>query len=250
MAKASKSSVKAPKKATPVKAKASGSKAPNKNKSSKAATQKKVIAPKVTVKKPTKVVEKKPVASKAKASESKAPAAAKAAPLEQASRPQAPPKQQAKSLKKKDKKALVEEVIEEILNPEEFEDEEIVLTDAEGRRLCKVKDCDELAMVENYCRYHYLFNWKKIQTRRKILADGKLEKYIEDLTSRYPDKYIDMIRRDLRTEKDFLAAIQELEIDESSNESEMEDETQNYMDEVRGFGGAAPGRGRDDDDDY
>lgn len=112
--------------------------------------------------------------------------------------------------------------------------DEIILTDAEGRRYCKVKECDQISSVEGYCRFHYLLLWKKIQVRRKILVDGKLEKYVEDLTSRYPDKFLEMIRRDLKTEKDFMAAIAELEIDESALDSDFEDEAQNFIDEVRG----------------
>ena len=114
-------------------------------------------------------------------------------------------------------------------------DGEIVLTDAEGRRYCRVRDCDQISAVEGYCRYHYLQLWKKIQIRRKILADGKLERYVDELTSRYPDKFLEMIRKDLRTEKDFLAAIAELEIDESAGENEFEDEAQSYVDEIRGM---------------
>lgn len=113
-------------------------------------------------------------------------------------------------------------------------DDEIILTDAEGRRYCKVRECDQAAMVDGYCRYHYLLLWKRIQVRRKILVDGKLERYVEELTARYPDKFLEMIRRDLKTEKDFLSAIAELEIDESANENEFEDEAQTYIDEVRG----------------
>jgi hypothetical protein len=123
--------------------------------------------------------------------------------------------------------------------------EEVVLTDAEGRRYCRVKDCDQLASVDGYCRYHYLLYWKKIQIRKKILTEGKLERYIEELTARYPDKFLDMLKKDLRSEKEFLAAIQELEIDESANESEFEDETQTYIDEVRGMGEPAA---RDEED--
>ena len=131
---------------------------------------------------------------------------------------------------------------------EEGDPDEVVLTDAEGRRYCKVKDCDQLANVDKYCRFHYLLNWKRIQLRKKILIDGKLEKYIDDLTSRYPDKYIEMIRRDLRTEKDFIAAIQELEIDDSAIESDYDEENENMMDEVRGMSTArTPTRGDDDD---
>jgi len=114
-------------------------------------------------------------------------------------------------------------------------DDEVILTDADGRRYCRVRECDQAASVEGYCRYHYLLLWKRIQVRRKILADGKLERYVEELTSRYPDKFLEMIRKDLRTEKEFLNAIAELEIDESAGDSDFEDEAQNFIDEVRGI---------------
>lgn len=114
------------------------------------------------------------------------------------------------------------------------EDEEIALTDAEGRRFCRHKDCDQISAVESYCRYHYLLLWKKIQNRKKILMDGKLERYVEELTGRYPDKFLEMIKRDLRTEKDFLSAIQELELDDSA-ESDFEEEAESFIDEVRGL---------------
>lgn len=119
---------------------------------------------------------------------------------------------------------------------------DVFLTDAEGRRLCKVKDCDQLSVVELYCRYHYLLFWKKIQNRKKILSEGKLEQYIEELTSRYPIKFLELIRKDLHTEADFMSAIQELDIDESSTMDEFE-EDENFIDEVRGISAEAVDRG-------
>ena len=127
-------------------------------------------------------------------------------------------------------------------------DDDIVLTDAEGRRYCKVKDCDQYATVEDHCRFHYLLLWKRIQVRRKILVDGKLERYVEELTARYPDKFLEMIRKDLRSEKDFHAAIAELEIDESENDSEFEDENSSFIEEVRGM--SSEGGSIDSDDAY
>lgn len=129
-----------------------------------------------------------------------------------------------------------EEVVDWTQDAKEKGDEEIYLTDAEGRRYCRARDCDQAAAVDIYCRYHYLLFWKKIQVRKRILVDGKLEKYIEELTGRYPDKFLEMIRRDLRTEKDFLSAIQELEIDEAGLDSEGEEDTQSFIEEVRGMG--------------
>ncbi|HEY8272694.1 MAG TPA: hypothetical protein VIG33_17500 [Pseudobdellovibrionaceae bacterium] len=137
----------------------------------------------------------------------------------------------------------VEELDEEVIEDEGWAteikdrgDEEVFLTDAEGRRYCRARDCDQVGVVDGYCRFHYLLFWRKIQVRKKILADGKLGRYVEELTARYPDKFLEMIRRDLRTEKDFLGAIQELEIDESAGENELEEDASAYIEEVRGIG--------------
>jgi hypothetical protein len=137
-----------------------------------------------------------------------------------------------------DLKTKTPEQMEELraLLGEDGEDEvEIALRDAEGRLYCKMRECDELSLVDGYCRFHYLKLWKKIQLRKKILTDGKLEKYIEELTLRYPDKYIEMIRDDLKSEKHFLAAIQELEIEDVNEEAAENDEDQGLLEEVRGI---------------
>ena len=111
-----------------------------------------------------------------------------------------------------------------------------------------MKDCDQLAVVETYCRYHYLLFWKRIQVRKKILTEGKLERYVEELTARYPDKFLDMLRKDLRSEKEFVAAIQELEIDESQGENDFEEESENFIEEVRGVSSDAAASSSSDDD--
>lgn len=150
-------------------------------------------------------------------------------------------KASAKDSAAKAKKSRAPEVVQS--EPEE----EIVLLDAEGRRYCRVRECDQASSVDGYCRYHYLLFWKNIQVRKKILSEGKLERYIEELTARYPDKYLEMLKKDLRTEKEFLAAIQELEIDESSVDNEYEDEAQNYLDEVRGMSSETGSNDRDEE---
>lgn len=127
--------------------------------------------------------------------------------------------------------------------------QEVILTNADGQRYCKVSECDEPSTSDGYCRFHYLAHWKRIQLRKKILAGDKLDRYIEELTARYPDKYLEMIRKDLASEKDFLAAIQELEIDDSGDEGEFEDDARNYIDEVRGVTGGE-GTGSSSDEEF
>ena len=195
------------------------------------------------VAKPAPVAKKAVTKKAAKPAKAKKVVVAKAVPPKKTApviKPAEPKKSRAKEVEEVEPVAEVvapEEAGEELAAAEETEGgEEVVLTDAEGRRYCRVKDCDQLAVVDGYCRFHYLLYWKKIQIRKKILSEGKLERYIEELTARYPDKFLDMLRKDLRSEKEFLAAIQELEIDESAVDSEFEDETQTYIDEVRGMG--------------
>ena len=91
--------------------------------------------------------------------------------------------------------------------------------------------------------------WKKIQIRKKILSEGKLQEYIEELTSRYPDKYLEVLRKDLISEKDFLATIRELELDDDANDVDNDydnDDDDRLNDEVRGMG-VIPSSNRDDD---
>lgn len=154
-------------------------------------------------------------------------------------------------IEEQDEESEVEEIIVEtevLVTKESGSDDDVVLLDAEGRRYCRARDCDQAATVDGYCRYHYLLLWKKIQVRRKILADGKLERYVDELTARYPDKFLEVIRKDLRSEKDFLSAIRELEIDESQTENDFEEDTQ-LIDEVRGMGDSV-GSGADVEDDF
>lgn len=172
-------------------------------------------------------------------------------PAKQASAEKAPAKLKAKKVKEVEDAEEVGTSSKEdfpVETKREYVDEEIYLTDADGRRYCRVKECDQVANVDAYCRYHYLLFWKKIQVRKKILTEGKLERYVEELTARYPDKYLEMLRKDLRSEKDFLNAIQELELDENSGENELEDEAQSYIEEVRGMSTEGGASSRDDDE--
>jgi hypothetical protein len=242
---ATKKGAKAPKKtAAPAKGKLS----PKEIAKAKAAAAKLAAAEKKAKEKEKLQKAKEAAALKEKLAKEKAAAKAAKEAAAQALREQ---KAQEKAAAKAAKEAAAEEARaakrrakEEAEQP--VPEEEIVLLDAEGRRYCRVKDCDQAAMVEGYCRYHYLLFWKNIQIRKKILTEGKLERYIEELTARYPDKYLDMLKKDLRSEKEFMAAIAELEIDEAAVDGEFEDEAQNYLDEVRGMG-SEPAAERDED---
>jgi hypothetical protein len=261
--------------------------APAKAKGAKAAASKAAPKAKASAKKPVKAVGKAPKAAKPapKASKAKAPAkaspktslkasatakasaakatksvtkvSAKAAKPVVAKATKAPAKETApketpvKAAKAPKKETAPKVDLKPVYIPEEPDvAEEVILTDAEGRRYCRTKDCDRLAEVDNYCRYHYILLWKNIQIRRNILQEGKLGRYIEELTARYPDKFLEILKKDLRSEKDFLAAIQELEIDESAVEAEFDDEeSQSDIFEIQRVSEAGNSGDRSDSDD-
>lgn len=229
-------------------------------KPNKMAAPKAGVKGKVEVKTSAKPVVK-PVAKPApKAAAHKAAAAVKTAkaapakpeaPVTKAPKEAKPAKSEAKATKAP-KTETVETVLAKtpIVHEEPDTAEDVVLTDADGRRYCRIKDCDRLAEVDTWCRFHYILLWKNIQTRRHILQEGKLGRYIEELTARYPDKFLEILKKDLRSEKDFLAAIQELEIDESAVEAEFDDEeSQSDIFEVQRMSDSGGGGRSDSDED-
>ena len=80
--------------------------------------------------------------------------------------------------------------------------------------ICREVACELSSTTGGYCRMHYIKNWKRIKRKEVILKEKKLNSYIEELISKYPDKYIEAIRQDLASEKDFSKVIADLEIDE------------------------------------
>ena len=112
--------------------------------------------------------------------------------------------------------------------------------------VCRDIGCDNLATSAGYCRLHYIKNWKKVKRKEKILSEKKLDRYIEELVSKYPDKYLEAIRQDLSSDREFLKVIRELEIDENIDEFDSE------QDESAEVIGTIRKSGSDDDtaDDY
>ncbi|MBC7387374.1 MAG: hypothetical protein H7301_14575 [Cryobacterium sp.] len=90
--------------------------------------------------------------------------------------------------------------------------------------MCREIACESSSTTAGYCRLHYIKNWKKIKRKELILKEKKLNQYIEELVSKYPDKYIEAIKLDLTDEKAFSKVIYDLELDENVDEAPNEDE--------------------------
>ena len=82
--------------------------------------------------------------------------------------------------------------------------------------------CESLPTSAGYCRLHYIRNWRQIKTREILLAEGKLNRFLEELVSKYPGKYLEAIRQDLSNPQEFSKVARDLELEESSDEFDAE----------------------------
>lgn len=143
----------------------------------------------------------------------------------QALKPQTPGKKQSQSLSSSaSAQTLPSPAVGDSKNFSTHALDEDILRLPDGRPYCKVKDCDQPGLVDGYCRYHYMVLWKKIQVRRRILSDGTLERYVEELANNLPDKYLELIKKDLSSERNFTAVIREYDFFEAQENLEDEDQ--------------------------
>ena len=69
---------------------------------------------------------------------------------------------------------------------------------------------------------HYLINWKKIKAKQKKKAVETLNRYIEHVMRKDPDKFIDTIKEDLRN-REFM--------NKRADQFSQDDEFHDVMDE-------------------
>src|SRR5688572_868610 len=98
---------------------------------------------------------KKPAAKPAKVASKVAPKAAPKAA--KALKVVPPPTETGKKAKARAQQIIRDALTEAAMSA--LPEKEVILTNADGMRYCKVADCDELATSDSYCRFHYLLNW-------------------------------------------------------------------------------------------
>ncbi|MDO8494446.1 MAG: hypothetical protein Q7S68_03825 [Deltaproteobacteria bacterium] len=85
-------------------------------------------------------------------------------------------------------------------------------------KLCKEKECHNSQTTGGYCRLHYLRYWKKIKTDKQKKAAVHLNKYIEGIMRRHPDRFVEEIKKDIRSDDfDERIVTQFGPLDESDN---------------------------------
>ena len=100
-------------------------------------------------------------------------------------------------------------------------------------KLCKDKECNNAQTTGGFCRLHYLRFWKKIKTDKQKKAAKHLNSYIEGIMRRFPDRFVEEIKKDIRSE-DFDERIESQfgPIDESDNLFDLPNSTDEELNEI------------------
>ena len=114
----------------------------------------------------------------------------------------------------------------------------------EAKKRCREAGCDHDPLITGFCRLHYIKNWRKIKRKEAILNSGQLNNYVEELVTKYPDKYLDVIRQDLSSEKEWTKVVTDLELDSPDDEFGADDDSDGAPE-----GAGKSDRGFDDDSD-
>jgi hypothetical protein len=121
---------------------------------------------------------------------------------------------------------------------------------AQRQKRCREPGCDHDFTMLGYCRLHYIKNWRRIKRKEAILASGQLNNYVEELVNKYPDKYLDVIRQDLASEKEWAKVVVDLELENAEEDGSGEDEIDSVAEGVRPVAGASRGEFDDEGDAF
>ena len=68
-------------------------------------------------------------------------------------------------------------------------------------KICVEPDCKNAQSTKDYCRLHYLKNWKKIKDGEQKKAVDRLNRYVDGICKKNPDRYAQVVRRELNEGK-------------------------------------------------
>lgn len=81
--------------------------------------------------------------------------------------------------------------------------------------ICKKAGCHDMATLSGFCRLHYLSSWKKLKTKEAGKRGKKLEAYLQELSTRFPEEFLEKLK----------AEVEDMAENSSETESEKEGET-------------------------
>ncbi len=66
-------------------------------------------------------------------------------------------------------------------------------------KICKHEGCHNAQTTDGFCRLHYLRNWRLLKAKQQKAASDRLNKYVERMSKQYPQRFVDEIRKELRS---------------------------------------------------
>jgi hypothetical protein len=69
-------------------------------------------------------------------------------------------------------------------------------------KICLEEGCKNEQTTKGFCRLHYLKNWKRIREEGEQKAATRLNRYVEGIVRNHPDRYMEVIRKDIRERKE------------------------------------------------
>ena len=82
-----------------------------------------------------------------------------------------------------------------------------------AKKRCEEKRCGKEATTANFCRFHYIAYWKRQPGKKAPTREDKLNYYIREITRRYPEEYLEIIKRDLSSDESFKKSLHEMNIE-------------------------------------
>lgn len=89
---------------------------------------------------------------------------------------------------------------------------------------CEHARCKNKAVMQGYCRLHYISNWKAIKFNQHVKAEQRLNTYVDRLVKKYPNQYLDKIKEALESDEKFKETIDDLELDSDAENHETDRE--------------------------
>ena len=63
--------------------------------------------------------------------------------------------------------------------------------------ICKWSGCYDMATLQEFCRLHYLSNWRKLKAKEAKRKGQGLKDYLKELTGRFPEEYFDKLKAEI-----------------------------------------------------
>ncbi len=83
-------------------------------------------------------------------------------------------------------------------------------------KICIELRCKNTQTTKNYCRLHYLKNWKVLREETQKKAADRLNKYVDGLCKKNPEKFVDAVKKDIASDNEEVKSIgMEVSVDET-----------------------------------